>query len=69
MRRIKFKERFETPFEQYSEHNGKRFKPIRRLDDSERDRCVGRMWKIELETGEVIDAWQEEVEEGRRFVY
>ena len=53
--------RFITPYEQYQEHSNKECKILHELTDDERDPEVGAIYLIELETGEHIDAWPEEL--------
>lgn len=63
----KLKEVFTSPYDQMKHHNGKKFTVIRELNDNERDPEVGSMYKIQLEDGEVIDAWPEEIYEPKVY--
>ncbi len=59
---MKFRKTFTTPYDQMAAHEGKLFKIIRKLTDDERDPEIGTMYCIQLDDGEKIDAWPEEVE-------
>lgn len=59
---ITFKEVFETSSSDYDKYDKKPFKVIRQLTDDERDPEVGRMYKIQFEDGNIIDAFADEVE-------
>ena len=54
---------FDSPYEQYREHNGKTCVVLRKLLDAERHSEVGDLFRIRLSTGEEIDAWPEELHE------
>ena len=54
--------RFITPFDQYREHNKKLCKVLRPLTCKEADlNETGPMFKVELEGGEVIDVFDDEL--------
>lgn len=59
----KFKEVFDSPYEQYIDKVGQKFKVLRNLTDEERDPEVGTMYEIQFEDGTIIEAWPEEVED------
>lgn len=61
---IELNETFIRRYDQYKEHQGKRFEVIRKVTQPEKeyDRECLPMYEIKLEDGQVITAWPEEVE-------
>lgn len=57
-----FAELFHTTQSDLQQHNGKSFKVLRPLTESEANiRDVGMMYEIELSTGEKIQAFEDEI--------
>ena len=58
-----FTARFSTPYEQTKRHNGKRFRVLGVVTqpDATHDAEVLPMYVIELEDGDILEAWPEEV--------
>lgn len=54
-------ETFETPYEQYHEHAGKKFSLLGRLTTAEADEECLPIWRAQLETGEIIQVLPEEI--------
>lgn len=53
---------YQTPYEQYAEHRGKSFKLLGIINPQTYDfEDTGLLYGIELETGEKIQAWPEEI--------
>ena len=57
----KLKEVFWTPYEQYKEHNGKRFEIIGEVTEGIDEEIKGELFNIRLEDGTEIQAWFEEI--------
>lgn len=55
------KEVFWTPYEQYKEHNGKRFEIIGEVTEGIDEEIKGELFNIRLEDGTEIQAWFEEI--------
>ena len=55
------KEVFDTPYEQYQEHNGKKFKVLGEVTEGIDEEIKGDLFKIRLEDGTEIRAWSEEI--------
>ena len=53
---------FFSPFEDCKIYNGRKYKIIRKLDETEVDKECGEMFLIEFETGTQIDAFREELD-------
>lgn len=62
-------ETFFSPFDDYRQYNGQRFTVLRELNDSERNPKAGRMFEIELEGGEKITAFLEEIDDEYKVAY
>ena len=61
--KIGFKDKFDTPFEDFRKYNGKPFKVVRRMSYANDDidlECLPK-WVIRFEDGVEIDAWPEEI--------
>ena len=59
--KIGFLDFFYSPYNSYNMHNGKKFKVIRRMSETEVDLECLPMWFIFVETGEEIQDYQEEI--------
>lgn len=66
----KEREQFESPYDQYKDHVGKRFKVLGKVESASIDEEVMEpytnsghypLYYIELATGEKIKAWHEEI--------
>jgi hypothetical protein len=51
-----------SPFESYAKYNGKHYTIIRQLDKTEVDEEAGNVFKIMFDDGEIIEAFQEELD-------
>lgn len=51
-----------SPFEDCSKHNGKGYTVLRQLDETEVDAEVGDMFEVQFTDGEIIHAFQEELD-------
>ena len=61
--KIGFKDKFDTPFEDFRKYNGKPFEVVRRMsyaDDNIDLECLPK-WIIRFEDGVEFDAWPEEI--------
>ena len=56
-----FIERFDSPYDEDGEHNGMKFKVIRRADVSECDLEAMPIWLIEFENGDTAYCYPEEI--------
>ena len=63
---VVFRTTFWTPTEEYERHNGKRFEVLETLTGAEENAEgeLSDMYKIRLDTGELVTAFQEEVVAG-----
>lgn len=52
---------FQSPYEQYAEKNGERFKVIRRCTTKDWNLCCLPAWDIEFEDGKETSAYPEEI--------
>ena len=61
--KLGFKEKYDTPYEDYQKYNGKSFKVVRRMSYADDDidlECLPK-WIIRFEDGAEIEAWPEEI--------
>jgi hypothetical protein len=56
-----FLEHFNTPYKEFSDHNGRPFTVLKRLGEEDCDLENLPMWKIRFENGDIADCFPEEI--------